>query len=396
MAIRKRPTRAGLARMKATGCTKNELPSSMITWLADCVATSGKRHFKQFPTRKAASDWLDQTRVDVKAGVHVPESQSKTVAGAAPLWLRYCREGDPTGDPGPLERATTLEYERHVKYLTDPEIGIGTIKLTKLTLADVDAFLRRLREQRGKTAATARKVRGGLGNLLGFAMAQDPPLVARNVLRSGRRRRSKADREEKRITIPSKSELRLLLAADDQTPLWFRAFLAIAIYGGLRASEIRGLPWSNVDLKAGVIKVRQRADFAGRIGAPKSKAGNRDVPMTPAVRTLLKELFIEQGRPVDGLVFATRSGRAQSLANIVRYQYHPLQKRLGINPRYGVHVLRHAAASLFIEQGWTPKKVQIVMGHSSIKITYDVYGKLFHDDAGDQAAMAALQASLMG
>ena len=63
--------------------------------------------------------------------------------------------------------------------------------------------------------------------------------------------------------IPTKAELRAMLN-DAKSPLWLRTFLAIAIYGGLRASEIRGLPWANVDLKAGVIRVCQRADFAGR------------------------------------------------------------------------------------------------------------------------------------
>ena len=64
--------------------------------------------------------------------------------------------------------------------------------------------------------------------------------------------------------------------------------------------------------------------------------------------------------------------------------------------RYGLHALRHAAASLFIEQNWTPKKVQGIMGHSSIQVTYDTYGKLFRDDDAAQAAMAKLEASLLG
>jgi integrase len=57
-------------------------------------------------------------------------------------------------------------------------------------------------------------------------------------------------------------------------------------------------------------------------------------------------------------------------------------------------VLRHAAASLFIAEGWTPKRVQTVLGHSSINLTYDVYGKLFPSPEDDQAAMARLEARL--
>jgi len=65
-------------------------------------------------------------------------------------------------------------------------------------------------------------------------------------------------------------------------------------------------------------------------------------------------------------------------------------------PKYGMHSLRHAAASLFIEQGFTPKKVQALMGHSSIQMTFDTYGHLFPSQESDQEAMRQLQARLVG
>jgi hypothetical protein len=43
-------------------------------------------------------------------------------------------------------------------------------------------------------------------------------------------------------------------------------------------------------------------------------------------------------------------------------------------PIYHVNSLRHFAASLMIDEGLTPKKVQMRMGHSSIQVTYDLYG----------------------
>ena len=58
-------------------------------------------------------------------------------------------------------------------------------------------------------------------------------------------------------------------------------------------------------------------------------------------------------------------------------------------------MLRHAAASLFIAYlGWTPKRVQTVMGHSSIKMTFDLYGHLFEDLEGDREAMQRLDAAI--
>jgi integrase len=62
--------------------------------------------------------------------------------------------------------------------------------------------------------------------------------------------------------------------------------------------------------------------------------------------------------------------------------------------RYKFHALRHAAASLFIESGMNPKGVQTVMGHSSITVTYDVYGHLFTDDDADQRAMRTIEERL--
>jgi integrase len=63
-------------------------------------------------------------------------------------------------------------------------------------------------------------------------------------------------------------------------------------------------------------------------------------------------------------------------------------------PRYRLHDLRHAAASLFIDQGWQPKKVQTVLGHSSIAITYDRYGHLFRTSEDDAEAMEQIEKRL--
>jgi integrase len=65
-------------------------------------------------------------------------------------------------------------------------------------------------------------------------------------------------------------------------------------------------------------------------------------------------------------------------------------------PKYGLHALRHACASLWIESGYNPKQIQRLMGHSSIKVTFDVYGHLFSDADADQRAAEGVQARLLG
>ena len=64
-------------------------------------------------------------------------------------------------------------------------------------------------------------------------------------------------------------------------------------------------------------------------------------------------------------------------------------------PRYGFHALRHAAASLFIQYlKWSPKRLQTVMGHSSVRMTFDLYGHLFENVEADRADMATIEAAI--
>lgn len=96
--------------------------------------------------------------------------------------------------------------------------------------------------------------------------------------------------------------------------------------------------------------------------------------------------------------------------NIVEDACYPLQTKCGLTVdtgkkdaegkpimahRYGFHMLRHAAASLFIQYpGWTPKRLQAVMGHSSIAMTFDLCGHVFEDIEADRADMAKIEAAI--
>ena len=55
---------------------------------------------------------------------------------------------------------------------------------------------------------------------------------------------------------------------------------------------------------------------------------------------------------------------------------------------FGFRALRHFAASLRIELGFTPKRLQALLGHSSIKMTFDRYGHLFPSGGDDHERFA--------
>jgi integrase len=114
-----------------------------------------------------------------------------------------------------------------------------------------------------------------------------------------------------------------------------------------------------------------------------------------------------------GLVFPTGNGNIESHSNIVQRGFEPIQIAGGVVElkegkdadgqiinvtvaKYGLHTLRHACASLWIENGMNPKRIQSLMGHSTIQMTFDTYGHLFSDVEADQKAAEDIQVRLLG
>ena len=118
-----------------------------------------------------------------------------------------------------------------------------------------------------------------------------PAMPCATSARSTRGKERQAERRQKGklkvgVDIPTPEEIKGIIA--DVKGRW-RPLLITAIFTGLRASELRGLRWPDVDLKASELHVRQRADRFNEIGKPKSAAGERIVPFGTFVTNTLKE-----------------------------------------------------------------------------------------------------------
>ena len=201
-----------------------------------------------------------------------------------------------------------------------------------------------------------RKIRGSLSAIL--SDAQERGLVGQNIVRAlrARRRRGKEARADKRqrgklrvgVDIPTPDEIRAILGALDGR---WRPLLMTAIFTGLRASELRGLRWANIDLKRGELHVRQRADCFGAIGPPKSETGERIIPLAPALVAMLREHRLAGPKSVHDLVFCNGRGNPENHRNIVLRGLQPAWIAAGVvdkngKAKYtGLHSLRHFYAS---------------------------------------------------
>ncbi|MFY9839975.1 MAG: site-specific integrase [Xanthobacteraceae bacterium] len=197
--------------------------------------------------------------------------------------------------------------------------------------------------------------------------------------------------------IPTRDEIQRIIEA--AAPGKARAQLLTAALTGMRASELRGLRWSDVDLAKRQINVRQRADRYRKIGQPKSVAGTRTIPIGDMVVNTLREWRIQCPKGLANLVFPTRAGTIEYHPNVVQRILWPALLGAGVvdargKPKYGMHALRHFYASWCINRKadggleLPPKSVQARLGHASIVMTLDIYGHLFpsHDDGAELAA----------
>jgi integrase len=377
-------------------------------WVVDYVDQTGKRRLKTFERKKDADDFHAKAKVEIKAGIHTADSASITVAEAGELWITACKNAG-------LERTTVDAYRSHLDLHIVP--FLGRRKLSELTIPMVSDFETKLRTEtdRGKprSSAMVKRVRSDLGSLL--ANAQENGLVARNVVREIRsgRRRGKERQAERRakpklkigVDIPTREEIKAIVGK--LSGRW-RPLLMTAIFTGLRASELRGLRWGNVDLSKRELHVRERADEYNELGRPKSGSGERTVPLTPMVVSALREWKLKCPKGKLGLVFPTPKGEVQGLTVIVKRGLVPAQISAGVateiagahgmpikRAKYtGLHALRHFYASWCINRQadggleLPPKVVQERLGHSTIAMTLDVYGHLFprHDDSEELAA----------
>jgi integrase len=368
-----------------------------IMWLVDYRDGDGIRRFKSFKKKKDANKYDARSRVEVIDGNHIADSASVTVKEAGDLWLKSAEAND-------LEWTTIEQYRQHLRLHIVP--FIGTTKLSKLTVPVVRNFTDRLLKN-GRSPTLVKYVKRSLGSLL--ADAQERGLAIRNPVHEVRGRRKKKAASETRgsklkvgIDIPTPDEVRAIIHAAKGR---WRPFLLTAIFTGLRASELRGLRWSDVDLKKAELHVRQRADRRGIIGPPKSAAGERTAPLPPTVVNTLREWKLACPKGDLDLVFPNGKGKVEFHVNVIHRGLWPTMIAAGVvtqtgAPKYtGLHALRHFYASWCINRKANgglelpPKEIQDRMGHSSITVTMDIYGHLF--PRGDDAAeLAAAEAAL--
>ena len=311
---------------------------------------------KPRPALLPSGSWRCLVTVDGRRESVTADTPEEAHAKASALRAGYLRR---TNNPQSLtvEQATEYYIESKSRVLSPSTIkgynkiknnlmgDINNLQLSRLTQPVVQRWVNRLAGTR-----SAKTVRNAHGLLSAVLAEYNPGMVLRTTL---------PQKDVVQIQIPTEEELRRIFEASAGTPLELPVLLAAWL--GLRASEIRGLEWS--DVVDGRLHVRQ-AIVDGEGGAvlkkTKTTAGDRWI--------LLPEYIIEviNAQPHVGPYIVTLSGQA------MYKRFSRLCEHIGV-PHYRFHDLRHLAASVSLFLGVPDKYSQQRMGHKTDNMLKSVY-----------------------
>ena len=193
---------------------------------------------------------------------------------------------------------------------------------------------------------------------------------------------AKAHQEEiKAMTREQVSEF--LRAARTTTDAYVRRYSVLFLLlarTGMRLGEALAVQWDDADFKQRKVRVA-RAFSRGRVEKPKSGHG-RTVDMSEYLANSLLRLQVQ--RKTESLmhgwaelpkwVFCTEAGTPLDESR-VRKVFSKVLKLADLPPHFSPHCLRHTFASLLLQHGESPQYVQELLGHRSITLTADLYGR---------------------
>jgi integrase len=336
-------------------------------WRARYRDADGKEHARHFDRKVDAQRWLDEVTTSVITGQYVdPRAGRVTFATYAERWTESLIVGEAAA------RITDNALRVHLV----PVLGVRTMAAIRRN--DIQVLFKSLSMQLGP--GSVRNVHDVLVRLMTAAV--EDKVIASSPCR--------------RITLPAMADeevapptfARVEAMVREMPPYLSAAVVALA-GSGLRIGELLGLKVSDVDFKAGVIRVERQRLQSGLIGPPKTGKSRRTVPVGEVVTDAL--LAHLAARPSKEWLFTMEEGEAlnyrrwktewncahkalQAAENdaAVREGRKPVEL-----PRMVTHDLRHFFASALIAGGASVKQVQLVLGHASAVITLRTYAHLW-------------------
>ena len=169
---------------------------------------------------------------------------------------------------------------------------------------------------------------------------------------------------------------------------WHYESMLFSMATGVRIGELKGLKWKDIDYDNNKIVISRSyvtpPRYKGYEKEPKTKAGFRDIPLnTLSIEALnsqkikMKKYFGDNAIEPESYVFRNRKGGvpdSEDFGNAINKICSEIEKKEGIIiPHFSHHAFRNTFATRFIENGGTLQTLKTILGHSTYRLTADLY-----------------------
>ena len=373
-------------------------------WKVEWRDEHGKRRQRFFPTLAEAKAEQDRVNKRPAVALHPIGAPGQTLAAYATVWLET---NAPAWRPRTLASNRAM-LDQHVLPFPIGTRTIGSLRLGELQRTHAKALVAAKRAD-GYAPDSVRLMFAALRAMLNEA-AEDELIPVNPIGTAGKsiRRLLASGPAEERVKAMEADELRRFLKAAKVHSLLYPLYLAAA-HTGMRLGELCGWQLDDLDLerREGHVRRSLGQDMRPRdpvAGSTKTKR-SRVVDLSAELAAVLGKVKAERPalamarrwRPVPPWVFLTRRGTPYGQRNVLR-NFDAVLETAGLKQKdapapFSPHSLRHTFATLHLLHGTDRNAIQYVqqqLGHSSIRVTVDVYGSAVR--MRDPAAADRLQA----
>lgn len=358
-----------------------------------------KRHSIYAPTLEELREKEQAVLKDKSDGIRT-DAQKVTLNDVYDLWVQ-------------LKKGLKDNTFQNYKYMYEQFVrdNLGQHKIITLKRSDVRRFYNYLIDERCLKVATVDNIHTVLHQVLDIAV-EDCYLrnnISDNALKELKQARNLFTEKRKALTIQEQEIFLDFLKKSNMYRHWYPIF-ALMVGTGLRVGEAVGLRWDDVDFDNNTISVNHTLIYYNHakggcyfgINTPKTRAGERTIPMIESVREAIlqekeyqREAGIKCTARVDGFIdfiFVNRFGNTQhqgtlnkALRRIIRDCNQEIldkakdKDNVILLPNFSCHTLRHTFTTRLCESGINIKVIQSVLGHSDVSTTLDIYADVTKD-----------------